>query len=110
MELRKTKPTFWEIGRLLGNRLLGLFKVMTVTGLPLMYLEMACCLRVKPWNQTDLSSNSSYTTYSWGASYSYLGLYILTLKLGSIVASGKICDSLNFHVLFCKLKFPITAF
>jgi len=77
MELRKTKPTFWEIGRLLGNRLLGLFKVMTVTGLPLMYLETACCLRVKPWNQTDLSSNSSYTTYSWGASYSYLGLYVL---------------------------------
>jgi len=38
------------------------------------------------------------------------GVQILTLKLGSIVASGKICDSLNFHVLFCKLKFPITAF
>ena len=38
------------------------------------------------------------------------GVQILTLKLGSNVASGKICDSLNFHVLFCKLKFPVTAF
>lgn len=35
---------------------------------------------------------------------------ILTLKLGSNEASGKISDSLNFNVLVCKLKILVTAF